>query len=625
MDRNTIAGFSLIFLILIGYYYYTAPSAQELAKMAEQNAKQISLDSAKKVSESAQQIKEEGTQKSLIDSTQIAISSALQDTALRSTLGEGIATQSKGKEEIVLLKSKELSVEINSKGAYMGRVVLNTHKNFDSSALELLSSNTLYNKWFFEIYTTNGALNSSDFYWKVIQKTERSVTLRLGDSLRYIDQQYALSEDGYTVHQSLVFKGIDQIVQSRASGIKISWRAQLQQHEKQLKWEMQNSTVVYKLHGEDADYLSTSEPEEEKLKNNLDWFGFKQQYFSAIMVADSGFSSGSILSWKDVLVQNKDRIKDLNAEVYVDFDRSSSKTYGFSYYLGPNQYHTLKNADVKLVDAGLERTIPMGWGIFGWVNRYVVIPVFHQLDGVIASMGIIILLLTLIIKTALLPLVYKSYMSTAKMRILKPELDAIKEKHGSDMQKTQQENMAMYRKAGVNPLSGCIPVLLQMPILFAMFQFFPNAFELRQKSFLWAADLSRYDGPMLGFTIPFYGDHVSYFTLLMTVSTLIYTHFNNQLSGITGQMKWIGYFMPIIFLGVLNDYASGLTWYYFLSNMITFGQQWVIRRTVDDNKLHAQIAENRKKPVTKSKFQQRMQDAMKLSQERANSTKGKKR
>jgi len=212
------------------------------------------------------------------------------------------------------------------------------------------------------------------------------------------------------------------------------------------------------------------------------------------------------------------------------------------------------------------------------------------------------------------------------MRILKPEIDVIKEKHGSDMQKMQQENMALYRKAGVSPMSGCVPVLLQMPILFAMFQFFPNAFELRQKAFMWATDLSQYDGPHLGFTIPFYGDHVSFFTILMTVSTLIYTHFNNQLSGVTGQMKYIGYFMPVIFLGVLNDYAAGLTWYYFVSNMITFGQQWVIRRTVDDTKLHAQIAENRKKPATKSKFQQRMEEAMKASQQRANSApKGKKR
>jgi len=230
-------------------------------------------------------------------------------------------------------------------------------------------------------------------------------------------------------------------------------------------------------------------------------------------------------------------------------------------------------------------------------------------------MGIIILLLTVIIKIMLLPLVYKSYISTAKMRILKPEIDAIKEKNGNDMQKTQADNMSLYKKAGVSPLSGCIPMLLQMPILFAMFQFFPNAIQLRQKSFLWSHDLSSYDSIFnFGFNIPFYGDHISLFTLMMTASTLIYTHLNNQISGVTGQMKWIGYFMPVIFLGVLNDYASGLTWYYFVSNMITFGQQWAIRKMVDDKKLHAQIAESRKKPVVKSGFQKRMEEAMKAQQ-----------
>jgi YidC/Oxa1 family membrane protein insertase len=217
----------------------------------------------------------------------------------------------------------------------------------------------------------------------------------------------------------------------------------------------------------------------------------------------------------------------------------------------------------------------------------------------------------------LLPLVYKSYISTAKMRILKPELDEIKAKHGNDLQKVNSENMSLYKKAGVSPLSGCVPMLLQLPILFAMFQFFPVAFELRQKAFLWSSDLSQWDGPALGFNIPFYGDHVSFFTLLMTVSTLIYTHFNNQISGVTGQMKWIGYFMPIIFLGVLNDYASGLTWYYFVSNMVTFGQQFVIRKMIDDSKLHKQIAESRKKPVVKSNFQKKMELAMKASQQKS--------
>jgi YidC/Oxa1 family membrane protein insertase len=603
MDRNTVIGFSLIFLILIGYYWYTAPTPEQQAAFDKQRDSIAQVEAAKA-----------NPVKSATTAANVSKASISSDTALVKSLG-GFASQLSGKADVIQLRSKQLSVDVRTKGGNMGRVMLNGHKRSDSSALELLSNIDAYNEWFFELYTANGPLKSSDFYWNVVKQSPSSVTMRLGDTSRYIDQTYTLDADGYTVKHAMSFKGIDELIKSRTSGIKIFWRAQLHKQERDMKWETQNTTVVYKMVGEDADKLDVASPDAEELKNNLEWVGFKQQYFSAIMVADSTFSSDAKISWKETKEPGK--IKDLQAEVYLDFDRQSYKEYGFSYYFGPNQYYTMQEAKVGKANAGLERVIPLGWGLFGWVNRYVVIPVFHALDGVIGSMGIIILLLTIIIKTALLPLVYKSYISTAKMRILKPELDVIKEKHGNDMQKMQQDNMALYRKAGVSPMSGCVPVLLQMPILFAMFQFFPNAFELRQKAFLWAADLSQYDGPMLGFNIPFYGDHVSFFTILMTVSTLIYTHFNNQLSGVTGQMKYIGYFMPIIFLGVLNDYAAGLTWYYFVSNMITFGQQWVIRRTVDDTKLHAQIAENRKKPVTKSKFQQRMEEAMKVSQQRA--------
>jgi YidC/Oxa1 family membrane protein insertase len=331
------------------------------------------------------------------------------------------------------------------------------------------------------------------------------------------------------------------------------------------------------------------------------------------LINKTGFSTDAKLSWDKVNSENK--LKKMSADVFVDFEGEENKVVNMAYYFGPNHFYTMQAASVGIPNHGIERVIPMGWGSFGWVNRYIVVPVFSALEGTIGSMGIIILLLTVIIKILLLPLVYKSYISTAKMRILKPEIDAIKEKNGNDMQKTQADNMSLYKKAGVSPLSGCVPMLLQMPILFAMFQFFPNAIQLRQKSFLWSHDLSSYDSILdFGFNIPFYGDHISLFTLMMTASTLIYTHLNNQISGVTGQMKWIGYFMPVIFLGVLNDYASGLTWYYFVSNMITFGQQWAIRKMVDDKKLHAQIAESRKKPVVKSGFQKRMEEAMKAQQ-----------
>jgi YidC/Oxa1 family membrane protein insertase len=276
-------------------------------------------------------------------------------------------------------------------------------------------------------------------------------------------------------------------------------------------------------------------------------------------------------------------------------------------YYGPNHYKTLEKLDISL-----ERIVTLGWGIFRWVNKYIVINVFDFLSRYIGSFGIIILLLTLLIKTALLPLVYKSYLSAAKMRLLKPELDEIKEKYDGDMTKMQPENMKLYKKAGVNPFGGCIPVLLQLPILFAMFQFFPSAFELRQQSFLWAEDLSTFDNVLnLPFTIPFYGDHVSLFALLMTISSVAYAMYNNQATGVTGQMKWLGMFMPVIFLFTLNSFAAGLNYYYFVSNLVTIAQQLIIKGFVDEKKLHSELQENKKKPVTKSKFQQKLEDMAK--------------
>ncbi len=619
MDRNSIIGFSLIFLILTGYYWYTAPTDAELKAQAQQ-------DSIALVQQNAAEAEQKKTEAGKDSSSNIIKASSLLDSTLVGSIGS-FAQQISGDNQEVKIANKEITLGIQTRGAGIGRVTLNNYKRSDSSKLELLEPNS--NRWFFELFTSNGPLKSSDFVWKVEEQSASMVRLRLGDSLQHIDLTYRLDPTGFEVYSQLKLVGVDKLVKARNSGVRLEWNAQLHKQERDFKWENQNSTVAYKLIGEDPDKLSEASEGEEVLKNKVQWVAFKQQYFSSVMLAKDGFSTDAKLAWT-AIPENRQvetgKIKSMSAELYLDYERESEKVYDLSYYFGPNQYYTMQDAKLGVENHQLQRMIPMGWGIFGWVNRYVVVPVFHALDGIIGSMGIIILLLTVIIKTALLPLVYKSYISTAKMRILKPELDEIKEKHGNDMQKMQSENMALYRKAGVSPLSGCVPMLLQLPILFAMFQFFPNAFELRQKSFLWAMDLSQYDGPSLGFNIPFYGDHVSFFTILMTVSTLIYTHLNNQISGVTGQMKYIGYIMPIIFLGVLNDYASGLTWYYFVSNMITFGQQWVIRRTVDDTKLHAQIAENRKKPVTKSKFQQRMEEAMKMSQQRAAANaKGKKK
>jgi len=614
MDRNTVIGFSLIFLILAGYYWYTAPTPEELARMQDMRDSVALVE--KRVQDSIAQIS---------SSEASSTEKIVQDSSVNApSKSQELASFEKGKDSIIELKNSHLTLRFNTQGGRLNSVKLNQHnglalKRSDKSDLELLvdGKNDMSWSWSDQL---GQELNSKDFFWEIHEQTDSVIAFRLTvKDNQYLEQRYVLSESKpYVVDYNVNVVGFSDYVRRGNSDFRFDWAATLQKQERDMKWEEQHTAIVYKLPEESPTSLQTIDQAEELLKSPVKWIAFKQQYFTALIGSDADISSDAKLTMKMKSDQaDSFDIKPLSARIFMEYKGEQSRNGNFHFYFGPNHYKTLENTNIGFANAELERIVPLGWGIFGWVNRGIVIPVFSALDGIIGSTGIIIMLLTIIIKTLFLPLVYKSYISTAKMRILKPEIDAIKEKHGNDLQKTQQENMALYKKAGVSPLSGCVPMLLQLPILFAMFQFFPVAFELRQKSFLWAADLSQYDGPSLGFSIPFYGDHVSFFTLLMTFSTLIYTHLNNQISGVSGQMKYIGYFMPIIFLGVLNDYASGLTWYYFVSNMITFGQQFVIRKTVDDQKLHAQIAAARKKPVKKSKFQERMELAMKASQEKS--------
>ena len=305
----------------------------------------------------------------------------------------------------------------------------------------------------------------------------------------------------------------------------------------------------------------------------------------------------------------------MSAKLTVQFNHLDKERFNTQMYLGPLSYKGLSAYNLDL-----EKQIPLGWSFFllAWINRFIIIPVFDFLSTFISNYGLIILILTIFIKLITLPFTYKSYLSTAKMRILKPELDEIKAKAGGDATKSQEETMKLYKKAGVSPFGGCIPMLLQFPILIAMFRFFPSSIELRQQGFLWAHDLSTYDSIYsLPFTIPAYGSHVSLFTILMTISTILYTRMNNSMTPQQAELKWMSYIMPIFFLGFFNNYAAGLSYYYFLSNVITFGQQYIFRKLIDEKKLIARIEENKKKTgnnVKKSKWQQRLEDIQKQQQ-----------
>ncbi len=383
-----------------------------------------------------------------------------------------------------------------------------------------------------------------------------------------------------------------------------------------------NHTTInrYLTSGDHTALAEASEkPEEIKVAEPLKWAAHKHDFFIAGIVADHEFASGQLNS--TVNLEDTTYIKTLSSTLKIPVGDVQQGKANFRFFFGPNSFNLLKS-----VAPDFDRNVYLGWGLFRWVNRFVVLPVFHFLQQFISSYGLIIVLLVVLIKLVTWPLTYKTYESQAKMKVLKPEIDAIKEKYPDDQVKQQQETMKLNQSMGVNPLSGCVPTLLTLPILFAMFQFFPNAIELRQEPFLWARDLSTYDNPiMLPFALPFMGNHISLFTVLMTLSTLAMTYQTNQNnpSAMQGPMKFYSYLMPLIFFFVLNSFAAGLTWYYLVSNLVTMGQQAITRRFVDDDKVRAKLEANKVKNKDKkpSGFSARLADAMKAAQEREAQTK----
>jgi len=365
--------------------------------------------------------------------------------------------------------------------------------------------------------------------------------------------------------------------------------------------------------------LGIAAEEKEEFEASLKWVSLKQQFFNATLIADDYFDKSRSVAEVTTDETSLDYVKTLKTSLTIPVSGSKIENFGMSLYLGPNKYSILKDHGNELQDI-----INLGWGIFGWVNQFAVIPVFNFLDSFNLSYGIIILILTILLKVVLSPITYKTYLSGAKMRVLKPEIDEINQKHKDDAMKKQQAMMTLYRQTGVNPLSGCVPLLIQMPILFAMFRFFPASIELRQESFLWADDLSTYDSIYNfpdGFSIPFYGDHISLFTLLMAASIMVYTKFNSQMTmsaaadnPMAAQMKIMTYLMPVMMLFFFNNYSSGLSYYYFLANIISIGQTFLIRKVfINEKAIRAKIEENKKRPKAKKKsgFQKRMEDMAK--------------
>lgn len=650
MNKNTIIGFLLIFAILIGYSIWVSPSEEELA---EQQKERERLDSIRKVENDAKIARLDSIAKadSLLKNQSSQVATLATDTLNKSsdsvdvsglTLVEkqhfGVFTNAaKGDKKEIIIENDKLKLKLSTKGGFFSYAEVKNYRTYDTNDLVLFTDET--NE--FSFLLDDNRLRSNELYYEAVIKTDRyvnqdsivisgdeelNIAMRVYpdaangqvDKTKYFELDYIFSGDKYMFDMNFNINGLSSVIAPGYNSILLNWETHLTGKEKSIEQERQQSSVYYKYYDDDVDELGLrNEEDEENLDTKVKWVSFKQQFFAMTLIAENSFDEAKVEKYlKDKTTLEK-YLQSMKSEIEVPMEGGDLQSINMKIYFGPTKYKNLSSYEYQL-----EEQIPLGWGFFllHWINRGIVIPVFNYLSHFGWNYGIIILILTILLKIVLFPIAYKTYSSSAKMRVLKPEIDEISAKYPKkeDAMKKQQATMEFYKKAGVNPMSGCLPMLLQMPILIALFRFFPSSIELRQKSFLWADDLSAYDSIWDfpgGFEIPFYGDHVSLFTLLMTVTTVFYTKINQQMMGNQSSampgMKTMLYLMPIMFLGFFNNYAAGLSYYYFLANIITFAQMFIIRRLIDEDKVRAKLKENQKKPRKKSKFQKRLEDMQK--------------
>lgn len=598
MDRNTFTGLFLIMIILAGSFYFLKPNAVEIKR---ENAR---IDSTK----IADSLKKAGVNPILKDTNKIAAVAipAFDSLSLKGPFGTALT----GTSSSTVLENENLLITFSNKGGKITSVQIKGQKTFNGKPLILFDGDL--NKFGLNLNIAGKAINTNDLYFTPTKQGNKLMMRANYGVDAYVEYAYDLKPLSNKVGFSINLVGLQQAISGNNIGL--NWQTTLLQQEKSIESEHRYSAPYYKYLDGDVNHLSVSKDEKEELtKGKIQWISFKQHFFSASLIAKQSFEKGTL---EVKIPTTPGEIKFYDANMQLPYTHMANQAYQMEFYFGTNKFSALKAQGYDL-----EQQVDMGYWPLKYINRWIVLPVFNFLNSFGWNYGLIILVLTILLKVALSPLTYKSYLSMAKMRVLKPEMDEIKAKVGEDNATlVQQEYLKLYKKAGVNPLGGCLPMVLQLPLVMAFFFFFPNLFELRGESFLWMTDLSTYDEFIkFGVKIPFIGDHLSLMCVLMTISTLIMTYFNNQVSGATGQMKYIGYIMPVIFLGVLNSYPSGLNYYYFLANLMTFGQQFLIRKMVDDDKIHALIQQNKARPVDekkkKSKFQTRLDDYMRQQQQ----------
>lgn len=643
MDKNTITGLILIFIIFIAFSIYNnsrlTKSYEKIVEVADsfytrgdmENARAEYINALRfkpnkpeivaRVNEInkilgfvPEQTKQDSTVENQILQT---YSPQTEDTSANVSRFGVFSGALKGSNELITLENDKIEMKISPKGGRVFSVRLKEYRTWDKRDLILFSGDSTV--FGFNFYTVeNRAIQTNNLYFTPVDERRsitvtsqpESVILRLQSGNEgFIEYKYTLAPGKYSVDFMITFRSLQNVIASNQKSLTLDWRMYIPQQEKGRQNEENYSTIKYKYYQDEVDGLrlrSTKELEKADITTKLSWVAFQDQFFSSVLIANDYFINGSVTSTRTLNSQKY--IRYFTSELGVPFDPSTESNLSLKLYFGPNHISTLRKEGLEL-----EKLVFLGKNIIGWINRFIIIPIFNWLEKYIGSYGIIILILTIIIKIVLLPLTFKSYQSQAKMLVLKPLVDELGKKYPrkEDAMKKQQATMDLYKRAGVNPMGGCLPMLLQMPILFAMFRFFPVSIELRQEAFLWAKDLSTYDSILtLPFKIPIYGDHVSLFTLLMTASTLI----TMKMTGSTGTsdqpgMKMMTYMMPVMFMLILNNFSSGLTYYYFLANILTYIQNLVSKRFIDASKVLATLEENKKKPLKKSKWQQRLEEA----------------
>jgi YidC/Oxa1 family membrane protein insertase len=629
MDRNTITGLILIFVILFTFSYFNKPSEKDIELLRLKNDS-IAMAESAKARESAKQVELSAIQPGISKADSATVQNELTN------LYGVFSVAAKGEEKLVTLENNLMKVVLSNKGGKIYSVELKDYKRYNGKPLILFEGEE--NRFGLNFFSQNKSIQTDNFFFQPSVKENlitvagtkvpkgkegrekynkdnpgdsKSVSMRLdaGNNV-FIEYVYTLKNNSYLLGFDIKTSGLKKVAGANSEYVNFLWNVNVPRQEKMSKFgENNQSTIFYKFDKDIVDKLSLTKSESKSLSTRVKWVGFKQQFFSSVLIADQAFLNAQVSTTKKDL--DSSFVAQMSADLTIPLDVKGSESFPAQFYFGPNQYNTLNQFDL-----GMEEQLSLGWTVIGWVNKYIVIPAFDFLRRYIGNFGLIILLLTIYIKLITLVFTYKSYISQAKMRLLKPEIEEIQQKFPADKKlESQQAVMAFYKKAGVNPMGGCLPMLLQMPILIAMFYFFPISIELRQQSFLWATDLSSYDSiATLPFTIPFYGSHVSLFCLLMTVTNILYVKYNNEMTGATQQMpgmKTMMYLMPVMFLFIFNSYASGLSLYYFLSLVFTFVQMFIFKKLINEDAIHAQIKAKQKMPVTKSKFQARLEEMAK--------------